>query len=65
MAGVKATLDDTASMTMTSHIFNAGGYSIKYERCVLVGELKKNALDGVIPVAIDTETCCRGFEGVT
>mmetsp|Transcript_8968 Transcript_8968/g.14812 ORF Transcript_8968/g.14812 Transcript_8968/m.14812 type:complete len:416 (-) Transcript_8968:851-2098(-) len=51
-------------MTVTSHIFDASGNSIKDELSVLIRKLEKNTLDGVIAMTIDTKTRCSGFKGI-
>lgn len=60
---VEASLDDTASVTMTGDIPNTRSDGIKDKLGVLVSEFEEDTLDHVVSVAVDAETSGCGGEG--
>mmetsp|Transcript_21369 Transcript_21369/g.46289 ORF Transcript_21369/g.46289 Transcript_21369/m.46289 type:complete len:265 (-) Transcript_21369:2064-2858(-) len=61
---VKTTLDNTTSVTMTSHILNTGCNGIEDELSVLIGKLEQDTLNSVVTMAINAKTSSRRFKRI-
>mmetsp|Transcript_17641 Transcript_17641/g.36535 ORF Transcript_17641/g.36535 Transcript_17641/m.36535 type:complete len:441 (-) Transcript_17641:1913-3235(-) len=62
--GIQATLNDTATVTMTSHITDTVRHGIKDKLGILGTQLEDDALNDMVSMTINAETCRRRSQGV-